>query len=53
MRLWRDTGEAVEEALTEQRWVDKCRLSLIWPSLRGFDPRTGLPAPLELRDVAE
>lgn len=54
MRLWRDTGNAVQEACRAQKIIDGFRLGLIWPILMrasGYDPYTG--APLELRDDAE
>lgn len=59
MRLWRDTGEAVEEALTEQRFLDQFRYDLfipLWTRLPFVQVKRGGPmydAPLELRDVAE
>lgn len=59
MRLWRDTGEAVEEALTDQRLYDRFRYDLftpLWMRLPFVQVKRGGPvcdAPLELRDDAE
>lgn len=54
MRLWRDTGKAMDAALRRQKFKDGFRLNLVWPMLMrgaGYDPYT--MRPLELSDVAE